>query len=688
MLLPRWFTRRFLVPAFVVVVASGVTPAAAQTDSGADDRFSSPAVLIQENPFGDELATTVDLCDDSGAATWGLDEGDLDAERARLGIVCGDTPIIGHIDMFGESTVNAGGLGIPAPSRASAAPVEGVPVDAAAQDAEPGFFDTVLGYYTTAPPTRRPRDAEPAVGVVAASLSTDHQTVRGLVTNTSEHLAKDVTITLGSSRASLAIGIQPGEEAGFVITNVAVEDLTGDLAEAITVSARFSEAPDFGRAIALSETFASSPERPEVLVTTAVPDNRALPVEFEDGFAITNVSAVVTSLDARGRVLDVSEVALLGDLGPGASGGLEETDRIDATLGMQVVRASTPGAAAVVINVGGTPIVRAAAERAASADLSGLAAEAAYDSIEVTRGTYRGVLGAIDTLFARGRGCPEVSKAELASVLFAIPAHELAGWQPPSPASFSRSDNMAVDTRNERLYSFARNNGRAARAFWAPGIGIYQLDTLNLRFGAFAKANTRRATLLVGRMLVNRWCDGGVDAMRSFLANTWFACANDACYQTSQALYDEASDGLRGVSTSGGNSVTGGVKNRFCWSPDRPDVYVRCRFFDISRLQGEMNMIALDGGAGPNPYTPVPADFVELTIPTANGPAEARVFMTGNTGYAREIWAIRPLGTNPRTSLRWFSQTWASFKGDLSVWSCPQLGDSRPSCSWSTTTAR
>lgn len=684
----RSVQRGFCASLVVAIAASlSTTAAAAQSvETPVSDDLPS-AALVLTSPFGDQIDTTVDLCDDEGATAWGLDAGRLETERARLGLDCAVGPVIGQIDMYGESTVGVDAVRIPAPVRA---PVDGSDAHELTElpDHNIGFFDTILGFYSTEAerPGRSPGVELASLEVVGHSIHTTDDTVRGLVRNNGTQLARDVTLTLGASQTTLALPLQPGERAGFVLDRVTPLDRSGEIAQAITVTAELADEADFGRAVALSETFASSPDRPEVLVTTARPDNVALPEDFDDGFAIVDVTAVVTSLDRRGRVLDVSPATLLGEDGAGGE-ELVPTDRIDAALGMQVLQASTPAAAALIVNVGGTPIARSTPDDSDAA-FEEAAMAAGYSSIKVTSGTYRGVMGGIDALYTSGRGCAAVSKPRLASVLFAIPAHELGGWQPPSPASFSRGDNMAVDARNERLYSFARNNGKEARAFWSPGIGIYQLDTLNLTVGAYAKANTRRATILVGGLLLDRWCDGGTKAMRSFLSRTWFACANDACYSTAQALYDASRNRLQNVSKTPGNSITGGVKSRFCWSGDRPKVYVRCQFFDISALQGEMNQIALNGGAGPNPYTPVPADFVELTISTDKGRAEARVFMTGNTGYGREIWAIRPLGTNPRTSLKWYSQTWKSFNKDLSVWSCRNLSDTNRRCSWSTTRAR
>jgi S-layer homology domain len=205
----------------------------------------------------------------------------------------------------------------------------------------------------------------------------------------------------------------------------------------------------------------------------------------------------------------------------------------------------------------------------------------------------------------------------------------------PSPMTLSRWDDQAS------LYAFGVR-GQYPRAFWHPGVGMWQYDSAGL--GAPYTAAQRIDTFVVAAsaadVIASRWC---VDPRRSYVWAPWVGCGTTTCRNIYDAIYRGATDQLVGLDRDTAVGSRGGMERRQCRGPGRTGEFL-CWRVDPSRAQGYDGFTA--PGFGPAPIT---APFYVY----AGGGQEYRHWLRRDTGYDIGIWATRPLGSNARTSLTW-----------------------------------
>ncbi len=226
---------------------------------------------------------------------------------------------------------------------------------------------------------------------------------------------------------------------------------------------------------------------------------------------------------------------------------------------------------------------------------------------------------------------------ELAAMMLA-PTYPETGAprdQAPSPMTLSRWDDQPG------LHSFGTVAGQP-RAFWHPGVGMWQFDSAGLgaRFTAAQLVDTNFVAARTAATIVDRWC------AKPNLANAWapwHGCADGSCKTTFRATYRRTGDRLVGVGRDPDVLRRGGMTRHTCTGPGRTGPFT-CWRIDPARAQGYAGFTA--PGFGP---APVSAPFYVY----AAGRFEYRHWLRVDTGHRRAVWAQRPLGANARTSLTW-----------------------------------
>lgn len=227
-----------------------------------------------------------------------------------------------------------------------------------------------------------------------------------------------------------------------------------------------------------------------------------------------------------------------------------------------------------------------------------------------------------------------LSRDQLAAMMMAVtyPETGASGEQAPSPMTLSRWDTQAA------LYAFGDRNTPWPKAFWHPGVGMWQFDSAGgWNLTAASAISTPTAAEQAATTMAARWC---ANPTRTYVWAPWFACASSTvCESIYNTIFDGSS--LRNLTTYGGVTRDGGMQARSCTVGGAP---VTCWYVDPSRAQGANWWAA--AGAGPSPIT---APFY---VVARNG-REARYWLSQDTGYPAGIKADKPVTANARTSLSW-----------------------------------
>jgi hypothetical protein len=302
------------------------------------------------------------------------------------------------------------------------------------------------------------------------------------------------------------------------------------------------------------------------------------------------------------------------------------------------------------------------------------------------RGAYDGIRAAVA---ATPRSC-ELSDDELAALVMAPVFKEVSMAETPetapSPMTLSRwdewtgvrsgSDNMHA---NYGLYPFADPGTPYPRAYWTPGVGIFQYDSAGVGapFTAAELVDVRYVAGDVAAGMAGRYCGAGGDgyARRAAAWQPWQGLGGIA---KSEALFqDMMAVGTPAFSRIGlvdGIENGGGMQARTCVTGGRN---VPCWYIDPSQAQGA-NWWALDdptgGGAGSS-EAPLPAPFY---VVKEDG-FEVRHFMAVDSGYPVDLVGRRVLGQNarPRDGQPQSGIAWQD-RSDLCDTSRPEMGCAPP----------
>jgi len=228
--------------------------------------------------------------------------------------------------------------------------------------------------------------------------------------------------------------------------------------------------------------------------------------------------------------------------------------------------------------------------------------------------------------------------------------------------TLSRWDTVDVNSDNENLYAFSDSDTDYRRAFWHPGVGMWQLDSAGL--GAPLDAmhciwSLSSAETAV-EAIASNYCRSGADTPEGKRADawwyTWFACRGDEegdsvpnCEDWFQDHYDTDTGELSLPNRDGSVGHYGGMKLRFCRQVETGRIF-HCWYVDPAQAEGVTTSWAYpEEGMPPGGPTPLTAPFY---IYSQDG-QEYRHWLKDHTGYDVGVYAWRPLGENARESLEW-----------------------------------
>ena len=237
--------------------------------------------------------------------------------------------------------------------------------------------------------------------------------------------------------------------------------------------------------------------------------------------------------------------------------------------------------------------------------------------------------------------CSALTGNKLAALMLSITWPETIGDSDdysPSPMTMGRADD---DTD---LYFGQQQDGPLRRAFWHPGIGMWQLDDSGLGSDmAKSRFNSRGSARRVADILADRYC---TSQSLSYVYAYWYACGNGSCATNYQELYDASTDELRHLSTDDKVNRFGGSKRHRCSFPGSTTTF-RCLFVNWYRAQG-----ATSSWTGNRDGTPPLAK--PYYVFRTNGEThsyEWRVWLSADTGYPTSVGMRRTYGVNSRTEL-------------------------------------
>jgi hypothetical protein len=235
--------------------------------------------------------------------------------------------------------------------------------------------------------------------------------------------------------------------------------------------------------------------------------------------------------------------------------------------------------------------------------------------------------------------CEDLTRDELAAMVL-VPSYTetgATGSVAPSPMTLSRYDNQSA------LHAF-KSPGSADKAFFHPGVGMWQFDSAggwNLT-GATA-ISTWTAAGAAAQMLASRYCASTSSTKagkRAYAWAAWYYCGNTSrCETVFTRLYQ---GGQLVVGSDPAVGREGGMVYRTCEVSGIGTV--PCGYVDPAKAEGLSSWTA--PGYGPAPLT---APFYVFE---ANG-REYRYWLKADTGYAQTIRAHKPVTSDARTSLTW-----------------------------------
>ncbi|MCY4557724.1 MAG: hypothetical protein OXF79_15365, partial [Chloroflexi bacterium] len=301
----------------------------------------------------------------------------------------------------------------------------------------------------------------------------------------------------------------------------------------------------------------------------------------------------------------------------------------------------------------------------------------------------------------------------LVALLVAVQYHEVhqdSDATEPEPTSLmvlSRYDHSGTRSDNDHLYSLKDPNSDP-RAFWHPGVGLWQLDDANgyaryLNHAQRAQATTGART--AATIIHNNYCvraprsshapftgpdvtEKIIDHLKwSLYSSAWWACSKkvtidgqedrepDKCYPTLRdivSLSDINSEDAVFSDTSNPRSDSpyygrlflnvhdrltheyGGVEPKVCkWSGGRRSGKTfPCFKYDISRAEGYWHPhTGMDEGTSDR--SPLAYPFLSFTYPESGtaGASKHVVFMAADTGYGRDLIAAVPVDKDVREDL-------------------------------------
>ena len=273
-----------------------------------------------------------------------------------------------------------------------------------------------------------------------------------------------------------------------------------------------------------------------------------------------------------------------------------------------------------------------------------------------------------------------LTRNTLIATLVAIQIYEPgpSSLAPHSLMVLGRSDRYFLDENNQTpgsgnrevnkiLYSLNDPDDDYGRAFWHPGVGLYQLDDSN-EFGSkmshAERAHARTSASTALEILHKNYCQASSNVsteqqadrhLNGSLYPTWFGCERSQCFDVVDGvieggLFSSSDDSRNRLYLNVSRHIThehgGGVHPRWCrWSTSDPLDRFRCFMYDITQAEGSVWLSGSPSGtSGRSPlaypflsFTGYLPDFTPISsdqICTADLKKFA-VFRHEETGYTR-----------------------------------------------------
>ena len=213
--------------------------------------------------------------------------------------------------------------------------------------------------------------------------------------------------------------------------------------------------------------------------------------------------------------------------------------------------------------------------------------------------------------------------------------------QAPSPMTLSRWDT------NSTLWAFGNKSTPYQRAFWHPGVGMWQFDSAGgWNLTAATAINSWTSAKQAAEIMSARYCASTAStdlAKIRYAWGPWYACAASS-ESTCIGIYNEIFDGRDiWVNRAYGVHRLGGAQDHSCTVAGIGAV--TCYRIDPARAEGNRSFTSSSASIP----TPITAPFYSWA---ANG-REYRTWLATDTGYDATVTASKPVTSNARTSLTW-----------------------------------
>lgn len=213
--------------------------------------------------------------------------------------------------------------------------------------------------------------------------------------------------------------------------------------------------------------------------------------------------------------------------------------------------------------------------------------------------------------------------------------------QAPSPMTLSRWDTQSA------LWAFGNKSTPYQRAFWHPGVGMWQFDSAGgWNFTAAGAISSWTSAKQASEVMASRYCAStattDIGKIR-YAWGPWYACAasNET---TCLGLFNELFDGNDvWVNRDYGVSRLGGAQERTCAVAGIGTV--ACLRVDPALAQGNRSFASSSSSIP----TPITAPFYVFE----SAGREYRYWLSSDTGYNATVSASKPITANARTSLTW-----------------------------------